>query len=436
MSIQYPREPLRDPFQKTQTRPSPYQLAPASYSQMTGSEVRKLFQPIRLGNIELAHRIVLAPLGRFRADNAHVPTDLMVEYYSQRASVPGTLLISEATVISPRAGGYNNLPGIWSEEQISGWRKVVDAVHAQGSFMYMQLWAVGRTADPAIISQLDCIENPGGPYPYVSASDIPLSDRNDGIKPRSLTHDEILKYIELYGQAAHNAVHRAGFDGVEIHGAHGYLIDQFTQDVSNKRTDQWGGSMENRIRFALEVVQKVVGVVGEERTSIRLSPFNTFQDMRMDHPEPTFAALVSRIREAYPRFAYLHVVEPRIAGASDREALVGESNNFLRTIWKRPDSASNGSVYINAGGYTPKGALEQAENDEELVAFGRHFISNPDLPARVKKDIPFAPYNRDLFYAIGLPAGYIDYPFADDETEHKYQKIWNKRKNSNVHRTS
>ncbi|OCB91226.1 NADH:flavin oxidoreductase/NADH oxidase [Sanghuangporus baumii] len=408
---------------------------------MTGSEARKLFEPIRVGNIELTHRVVLAPLGRFRADGAHVPTDLMVEYYSQRASVPGTLLISEATMISPRAGGYDNLPGIWSEEQISGWRKIVDAAHAQGSFMYMQLWAVGRAADPAIISQHDCIENPGGPYPYVSASDIPLGDHNDGIKPRSLTHDEILEYIELYGQAAHNAVHRAGFDGVEIHGAHGYLIDQFTQDVSNKRTDQWGGSMENRIRFALEVVQKVVRVVGEERTGIRLSPFNTFQDMRMHNPEPTFSALVSRIREAYPRFAYLHVVEPRIAGACDREALAGESNDFLRTIWKRPDSASNGSVYISAGGYTPGGALEQAENDGELVAFGRHFISNvsfyiPDLPERVKKDIPFTPYNRDLFYAVGLPTGYVDYPFANDETRRKYQENWAKWKNSNAHGTS
>lgn len=155
--------------------------------------------------------------------------------------------------------------------------KVVDAVHSQGSFIYMQLWALGRAAQPTIISQAGSPKNPQGPYPYVSASDIPLSTRNDGIKPRPLTHEEILEYIELYGKAAHNAVHGAGFDGVEVHAAHGYLIDQFTQDVSNKRTDQWGGSIENRIRLALEVTRKVVNAVGEERTGIRLSPFNTFQ---------------------------------------------------------------------------------------------------------------------------------------------------------------
>ncbi|KAL5532373.1 hypothetical protein ACEPAF_5943 [Sanghuangporus sanghuang] len=393
----------------------------------------KLFQPIRVGSAELAHRVVLAPLTRYRADDAHVPTDIMAEYYAQRASVPGTLLITEVAFIAPRAGGFNNIPGIWSKEQIARWKKVVDAVHNQGSFIYMQLWALGRAAQPTIISQPDSPKNPGGPYPYVSASAIPLSTRDDGIKPRPLTNEEILEYIDLYGQAAHNAVHGAGFDGVEIHGAHGYLIDQFTQDVSNKRTDQWGGSIENRIRFALEVTKKVVSAVGEERTGIRLSPFNTFQDMRMNHPQSTFAALVARIRDAYLHFAYLHVVEPRIAGAWDRTPLEGESNDFLRAIWKGPDSAKNGSVYISAGGYTPQGALEHAEKYEELVAFGRHFISNPDLPARIKNSIPFTPYNRETFYMVGRPEGYVDYPFADDETERKYQEKhaeWKKQASS------
>ena len=173
-------------------------------------------------------------------------------------------------------------------------KQVVDAVHAQGSFMYCQLWATGRAADPAILLKDDCRENPGGPYPYVSASDIPLGERYDAIqehlalpdssnvvKPRPLTHKEILEYFDLYGQAAYNAVHRAGFDGVEIHGAHGYLIDQFTQDVSNRRTDEWGGNIENRIRFGLEVIKKVASVVGEERVGIRLSPFSTFQGVAL-----------------------------------------------------------------------------------------------------------------------------------------------------------
>ncbi|KAL5532353.1 hypothetical protein ACEPAF_5923 [Sanghuangporus sanghuang] len=194
----------------------------------------KLFRPIRVGNINLVHRIVMSPMTRFRADDAHVPTDIIVEYYAQRASVPGTLLITEATFIAARAGGYDSVPGIWNDEQVAGWKKVTDAVHAQG-----------RTI-------------------LVSSSNIPLPDKENACKPHPLTHEEILEYIDLFGQAAHNAVHRAGFDGVEVHSAHGYLIEQFLQDTSNKRTDQWGGSVEGRTRFVLEVVKKVVSMAGEE----------------------------------------------------------------------------------------------------------------------------------------------------------------------------
>ncbi|KAL5532355.1 hypothetical protein ACEPAF_5925 [Sanghuangporus sanghuang] len=377
----------------------------------------KLFQPIRVGSLNLSHRIVFAPLTRFRADDAHVPTDIMVDYYAQRASAPGSLLITEAAFIAAKAGGYDNAPGIWSDEQVAAWKKVTDVVHAQGSYIFMQLWQLGRTANPEILAQPDSPKNPGGPYPFVSSSDIPISERKDGPAPRPLTHEEILEYVELFGRAAHNAVHRAGFDGVEIHGAHGYLVDQFLQDIANKRTDQWGGNIENRSRFALEVIKKIVDAVGEERTAIRLSPFNTVEGMRMDHPQPTFAYLVSRIREAYPRFAYLHVVEPRVAGNSEREVLAGESNDFLRAIWKSPDSEKNGSVYLSAGGYTPEDAVKDAEEKGDLIVFGRYYISNPDLPTRIKKNIPLAPYDRKTFYAPGSLEGYIDYPFADPETE-------------------
>ncbi|KAL5505006.1 hypothetical protein ACEPAH_7669 [Sanghuangporus vaninii] len=381
----------------------------------------KLFQPIRVGNLNLSHRVVLAPLTRYRADAAHVPTDVMADYYAQRASVPGTLLITEATFIAAKAGGYEQVPGIWSDAQVEGWKKVVDAVHAQGSYIYLQLWAIGRAAVYNVITQPDSPRNPGGPHPYVSASNIPLSTKKDNPSPRPLTYEEILEYIELYGQAAHNAVHRAGFDGVEIHGAHGYLIDQFIQDVSNKRTDQWGGNIENRTRFALEVIKKIVSVVGEERTGIRLSPFSTFQDMHMEHPQPTFAYLVSRMREAYPHFSYIHVVEPRAAGSADRTPLAGESNDFLRAIWKSPSSEKNGSVYLSAGGYKPESALEDAEKTDDLIVFGRFFISNPDLPARIKKGIPLTPYDRATFYTPGNPVGYIDHAFADKETEERYK---------------
>lgn len=386
----------------------------------------KLFQPIRVGNMELKSRVVLAPLTRYRATDAHVPTDMMVDYYVQRATTPGSLLITEATFIAAKAGGYNNVPGIWSDEQVEGWKKVVDAVHAQGSYIYMQLWQLGRASIPENLAQPDSPANPGGPYPYVSSSDVRMSGRD--VSPRPLTHEEILEYIELFGQAAHNAVHRAGFDGVEIHGAHGYLIDQFTQDVSNKRTDMWGGSIKNRTRFALEVIKKVVSVVGQERTGIRLSPFSTFQDMRMEHPQPTFAFLVSQIREAYPSFSFIHVVEPRVAANIDRTVLKGESNDFLRAIWNGPNSATkNHSVYLSAGGYTPETALDDAEKKDDLVVFGRYFISNPDLPARIKKNIPFTPYNRDTFYLNKNPLGYIDQTFADPESEALYKSYLEKK---------
>ncbi|KAL5483540.1 hypothetical protein ACEPAI_8772 [Sanghuangporus weigelae] len=358
------------------------------YSTISHSDA-KLFQLIRVGNLDFAHRIVLAPLTRFRADNGHVPTDIMVEYYAQSARVPGTLLITEATFITARAGGYNNVPGFWSDEQVAGWKKVTDAVHAQGSYVYLQLWQLGRTAKPEILALPDCPRNPGGPYSLVS-SDVPLPDKKDASKPRPLTHEEILEYIELFGKAAHNAVHRAGFDGVEI-------------------------------------AKKVVSIVGEERAGIRPSPFNTLQVERMRHIQRNYAYLVSRIREDYPRFAFLHVVEPRIAGVSEREVLVGESNDFLRAIWKGPDSEKNGSVYLSAGGYTAESALKDAEELGDLIVFGRYYISNPDLPARVKKNTSFTPYDRSKFYARESLEGYVDYSFADPEAEAFYNAEKEKR---------
>lgn len=239
------------------------------------STATKLFQPTRVGKLTLNHRVILAPLTRFRATDSHVPTDLMVDYYAQRASVPGTLLVTEATYIAARAGGMDNVPGIWSPEQIQGWKKVTEAVHSRGSHIFLQIWALGRAAFTEVITATDSVSNPGGPYLYISASDVQLSDRT--IPPRALTDAEIWEYVALYAQAAKNAVFGAGFDGVEIHGAHGYLIDQFIQDVSNKRSDEWGGSIEKRSRFPLEVIKAVVNAVGEERTAIRMSPFSTFQ---------------------------------------------------------------------------------------------------------------------------------------------------------------
>ncbi|KZV62902.1 putative NADPH2 dehydrogenase chain OYE2 [Peniophora sp. CONT] len=356
----------------------------------------KLFQPFKLGPLELKQRIALAPLTRFRANDKHEHTDLAVEYYAQRASMPGTLLFTEATFISPRAGGYPNVPGIWSDGQIAAWKKVTDAVHAKGSFIYLQLWAIGRAAFPAVI-QADG-------YDYVSASAIAMTP--DLPVPRPLTVEEIKEYVKEYATAADNAVNKAGFDGVEIHGANGYLLDQFMQSISNDRTDEYGGSIENRLRFVKEVVEAVTATVGQERTGIRFSPWSKFNTMRMSDPVPTFSAIITHLRDTYEKLSYIHVVEPRIKGdntATEEDWHEDpESNDFAYEIWgDRP--------IIVAGGYTRETALKAAEKDNVIVAFGRNFLANPDLPTRLKDDLKLNAYNRATFYTPG-PVGYVDYP--------------------------
>ncbi|KAI0333589.1 FMN-linked oxidoreductase [Cubamyces sp. BRFM 1775] len=362
--------------------------------------IPKLFQPVTVGDVTLAHRIVLAPLTRCRANSQHVHGDLAVEYYSQRASVPGTLLITEATYVAPQSVGHflgPNIPGVWSDEQVAAWKKVVDAVHAKGSYIFLQIWALGRGAEADELKK----ENPD--FRYVAPSAIAVKNKPT---PEALTIAEIKEYIQLYAKAASNGVHRAGFDGIEIHGANGYLVDQFTQDVSNQRTDEYGGSIENRCRFALEVVEAVSKEIGIKKTAIRLSPWSNFQDMRMKDPIPTFSYLVTRLRELYPDLAYLHVVEPGVMGGWDGEQGGDDSNDFIRELWlPRP--------LISAGRYTRETAIARAEKTGELIAFGRPFISNPDLPLRLRENLPLTPWSRDGYYVPAEPRGYIDYPFFE-----------------------
>ncbi|KAJ7439985.1 NADH:flavin oxidoreductase/NADH oxidase [Mycena latifolia] len=336
----------------------------------------KLFQPTRVGNTELSHRVVFAPTTRFRADTNHVPLPHVAEYYEQRASTAGTLLITEAAYIAPCAGGYTNAPGIWSDEQISAWKAITERVHAKGSFIYLQLWAMGRAA------QFDVLAEEG--LPYVSASNVPLkggagSDlpRKDGPPPRPLTIEEMQEYVHLFATAASNAVHKAGFDGVELHGANGYLLDQFLNDCTNIRTDSYGGSIENRIRFPLEVVDAVVNAVGQNKTAYRISPWGTYNGMRFDNPKPTFAHLVTQLRERYPELAYLHVVEPRVDGIETLDVIKEDfSNDFIRDIW-------GDCRLISAGGYTRETAIAVAEEKGDLIAFSRRYIakSGPALPS-------------------------------------------------------
>jgi NADPH2 dehydrogenase len=332
-----------------------------------------------------------------------VHSDLGVEYYRQRSSVPGTLIVTEATFIDARAGGYANAPGIYNDEQVAAWKKIVDAVHANGSYIYLQLWALGRAAIPAQLAK------EGADFPYVSSGDMQLEGKDRA--PRPLSETEISEYVSWYGRAAKLAVEGAGFDGVEIHGANGYLVDQFIQDVTNNRIDRYGGSILNRARFPLEVIASVVRAVGPSKTGIRLSPWERYQGMRMADPVPTFSYLIEQIAQQYPDFAYIHLTEERAAvGYEEKAVTKTESLDFARKIWKpRP--------MLLAGGYTPENALERAREGEQngenlVIAFGRHFIANPDLPSRIRNNIALNPYDRDTFYLPQSPKGYTEYPFA------------------------
>ncbi|KAF2154227.1 FMN-linked oxidoreductase [Myriangium duriaei CBS 260.36] len=365
----------------------------------------RLFSPLKLGSLTLSNRLIMAPLTRFRADKDHIPLPMVSTYYAQRASYPGTLLITEATFISPQAGGYANVPGIWSQAQIAAWKEIVAAVHAQGSYIFLQLWHLGRGASATELAK-DGLD-------VVSASDVPITDqgtRSGGSKPRALTEDEVRGTIRDYATAARNAVEGAGFDGVEIHGANGYLVDQFIQDVSNHRTDAWGGSIEKRSRFALEVAKACVDAVGAEKVGIRLSPWSRFQSMRMREPIPQFSHVIKGLKEL--GLAYLHIVESRISGSADVEST--DKNLFAIDLWRGTEN----SPLLIAGGFSPASARrlvdEEHREDDLGVVFGRYFISNPDLVYRVKKGIELTKYDRALFYTPEAEKGYTDYSFSDE----------------------
>ncbi|KAG0692155.1 hypothetical protein DFH29DRAFT_567033 [Suillus ampliporus] len=366
------------------------------------SSTSALFSPIPVGNMNLQHRVVLAPLTRNRAHADHVPGPQAPAYYSQRGSIPGTLLITEATFISQNAGGYDNVPGIYTDAHVEGWKKVTDAVHEKGSFIFLQLWALGRAAETAVLAK----ENNS---PYVAPSPVRLPGRPETELPRALTTDEIKEYISTYTTAAKNAI-RAGFDGVEIHGANGYLIDQFIQDGSNHRTDEYGGSIENRARFALEVADAVVAAVGAERTGFRISPWGIFNGMGMADPKPQFSYLVKQLRKH--KLAYIHVVEPQTSE---------HNSDFLRDIW----NGREGSTFISANGHDRKSAIETADNKGGLVAFGRSFMPNPDLPFRLLKDIPLERGDQKTWYMVGnlTPTGYSDWPFAPEYGQQQISKF-------------
>ncbi|KAF1842617.1 12-oxophytodienoate reductase 1 [Cucurbitaria berberidis CBS 394.84] len=354
----------------------------------------RLFKPLKLGSIELTNRVAMAPLTRFRADDEHVPLPFVKDYYGQRASFPGTLLISEATFISKQHGGYPNIPGIYNQAQIDAWKKITDQVHKKGSFIYIQLWALGRVANKQFAE--------ANGFTVKSSSATQLGE-NDAV-PQEMTLEDIKETVATYAQAAKNAI-AAGFDGVEIHGANGYLIDQFLQDNCNKRTDSYGGSVENRSRFAVEVTQAVVDAVGADKTGLRLSPFSDFQGMKMEDPIPQFSDIIKKL-DAF-NLSYVHLVESRVSGNADIESTY-KLNPFL-PLYRGP--------LLIAGGFradSAKRLMEEHKDRDVVVVFGRYFISNPDLVFRLQKGIEFNEYNRDTFYNAKSEEGYTDYPFSKE----------------------
>jgi N-ethylmaleimide reductase len=365
-----------------------------------------LYSPLKVGPYQLSHRVVMAPLTRMRAAQAdNAPHALNVEYYTQRAT-QGGLIIAEASPVVQTGRGNPRTPGIYSREQIAGWRRITDAVHDKGGVIFLQLWHVGRVSHSSF--------QPGGALP-VAPSAVAISGNftamtADGKQvpyetPRALEVSEIASIVESFREGARNALD-AGFDGVEIHGANGYLLEQFLQSRINQRTDQYGGSIENRARLLLEVTDAAVGVWGADRVAVRLSPYGVANDTGEADPMPLYGYVVTELGKR--KLAYLHFIEPRSSGAGRADVNhqnVPSAMELFRPLWP--------GVLITAGGFTREAAEDAvASGKADAIAFGRHFISNPDLPWRLKEKAPLTPYNRATFYG-GAEIGYTDYPFYE-----------------------
>jgi N-ethylmaleimide reductase len=356
----------------------------------------KLLEPVQLGPYLLKNRMVMAPLTRNRASAGNVPTALNAKYYRQRSTAG--LIITEATQISPQGQGYPFTPGIHSAAQIAGWQLVTQAVHEQNGVIFQQLWHVGRVSHP-------CFQPDGG-LPVAPSAIAPQEDASTftgpqpAVVPRALTLAEIPGIIADYRQAAQNAL-AARFDGVEVHGANGYLLDQFLQDGSNHRQDEYGGPIANRARLLLEVVAAVVEVWGCDRVGVRLSPSGTFGTMSDRDSMALFTYVVQQLDAL--DLAYLHIVEPRVQNNETVEHPdMALSTTYFRTIYR--------SQLISAGGHSCEtGEATLRAGHADLIAYGRLYISNPDLPERFALKAPLTPYDRTTFYGGEAP-GYIDYP--------------------------
>ncbi|MEI8288247.1 MAG: alkene reductase [Verrucomicrobiota bacterium] len=345
-----------------------------------------LQSPIRIGAWDLPNRIVMAPLTRSRAGAERIPNALMAEYYVQRSSAG--LIISEATAVTPMGVGYADTPGIWSEEQVAGWKLVTQAVHKAGGRIVMQLWHVGRISDPMFLNGA----LPVAPSAIAAAGHVSLvRPQRPFVTPRALELPEISGVIEAYRKGAENA-QRAGFDGVEIHGANGYLLDQYLQDKTNHRTDEYGGSIENRARLMLQITDAAIAVWGADRVGMHLAPRGDAHDMGDSNPLATFGYVAEELKRR------------RIAFICARESL-GE-----KRIGPQLKALFGGAYIANEKFTQATGNQVLAAGEADAVAYGVPFIANPDLPERFKQNAPLNPPNQSTFYAAG-EKGYTDYPF-------------------------
>ena len=350
-----------------------------------------LFSPVKLGGIAMSNRMVMAPLTRNRSSMEGVPQDINVTYYEQRATAG--LIITEATPISPMGHGYPLLPGIYTEAQIAGWKKVTDAVHAKGGKIVIQLWHVGRISHPTLLNGAIPVA-PSAVKPAGKA--FTFNGLVDYVVPRALDASELPGIVADYVQASQNAI-KAGFDGVEIHSANGYLLDQFLRDGSNKRSDIYGGSIENRARFLMDVTKAVVDAIGSDKVGLRLSPVNPFNDMKDSNPQALFNYVTEQLNQF--NLAYLHVVEGGIHGGG-----VADPFDFdaMRKLSKLPYMANLSYDKV-------RGNAAIASGHADAVAYGVPFISNPDLVERFRQDAPLNEADSKSFYG-GTEKGYIDYP--------------------------
>ncbi len=354
-----------------------------------------LFSPVKLGAISLKNRMVMAPLTRNRAGEGGVPHDLNVTYYAQRATAG--LIVTEATPISEMAHGYPALPGIYTDAQTAGWKKVVDAVHAKGGKIVLQLWHVGRISHPSLLPNDALPVAPSAIKPAGKA--FTYKGLVDYVEPRTLDACELPAIVQEYVHATKCAL-STGFDGVEIHAANGYLLDQFLRDGSNQRTDNYGGSFENRARLLMEVTKAVVSVAGADKTGLRISPVNPFNDMHDSNPQALFNYVVTELNQF--NLAYLHVVEGGIHGGGKADAF-----DFveMRKLYK-------GAYMANLGYDKARGNAAIASGHADAIAYGVPFIANPDLVERYKIDAPLNEADSKSFYG-GTEKGYTDYPFLN-----------------------